>query len=134
MTIRPFTGIAAMLVGLVLATMPAAAQAQSAGNGSSAQTDQPVLQVTPQKLDAFARAVIAVNRVGAAWRPRIQEATSKSEAERLLGSAQQEMKWAVENQPGITLSEYAAIAQAAQQNLELKNMIAERVRAAEQGG
>lgn len=125
----------ATLFPILLLLMATGAMAQSLSQGgsnaapSAAQEEDAILKLTPEKLDAFARAVLAVNRVGEIWQPRIETAASRQQAIALSKQAREQMEAAVDREPGISLSEYAAIATAARKNAELAATLQERLRA-----
>ena len=129
MTIRT-TATATALLCVLMSAMPAMAQTQSGGDKyetsppSLNEPDQ--LQITPEKIEAFVTAAIALNQVRSAWKPKVDAAKTEAEAEQLRDAASAEMRKAVENSPGITAREYVAIARAAQQNPNLNDAIKER--------
>ena len=122
---------ATILVCALIVAVPAAAQAQSGGN--KYETSPPTLeqpsdqvQITPEKIAAFVDAAIAVTKVRNTWKSKVDAAKTEAEAEQLRNEASADMRKTVENSPGITASEYIAIARAAQQNPDLNNAIKER--------
>ncbi len=97
----------ALLLALVLgysASLPAAAQREFG----------------EAKLNAFAQAAAAVGELGEQWVPRIQNAGSQTEAEKMRQEAQSEMIAAIKSTEGITFEEYRQIAQAVQKDLDLR--------------
>lgn len=124
---------AAAVAGALLLAMAAAGQAQTARDAGEAPAGRE-LKVTEEKLAAFVGAAVAVERVGADWRPKVDGAASEAEKQRLVESAHAEMREAVEAAPGISLEEYAAIATAAQKDPELGQKLTARIREAKDGG
>jgi GTP1/Obg family GTP-binding protein len=97
----------ALLLAIVLgclAILPAAAQRE----------------IGESKLNAFARAAAAVGELGERWVPRIQNAGSEVEADKLRQEAQSEMLAAIKKTKGITVEEYRQIAQAVQKDPDLR--------------
>ena len=100
----------ALLLALALgclASLPAAAQRE----------------IGEAKLNAFARAAAAVGELGEQWVPRIQNAGSEGEAEKLRQEAQSEMIAAIKRTKGITVEEYRQIAQAVQKDPDLRQKL-----------
>ena len=62
-----------------------------------------------EKLETFADAVIAVQKVAQEWLPRIQAAESDAAAQQMNGQAESEIAAAIEAIPGITVAEYLEI-------------------------
>lgn len=110
---------AAIVAGTLLVAAPATAQTSS----PSAPTEKPGKQFSDEKLDAFVDAAISLLSVRESWKPKIQAAPNKQEAQRLANAAKQEMAKAVEDSPGITKQEYTEIALAAQSDPELANRL-----------
>lgn len=128
----------AVLLSLLLVGSPALAQTVTQGGSgttpSTTQEEGAVLQLTPEKMDAFARAVLAVNRVSEEWQPRIAGAADRQQALTLARLARKEMEIAVDKEPGISLTEYAAIATAARKNAELAQALQDRLQAIRPSG
>ena len=104
---RPKHVTRALLLAVVLglaASLPAAAQGE----------------IEEVKLEAFARAAAAVGALGERWVPRIQNAGSEAEAERMRQEAQSEMIAAIKKTEGITVEEYRQIAQAVLKDPDLR--------------
>jgi len=81
------------------------------------------------KLDAFVRAAIAVEALLDQWIPRIENAGSDAEADRLRGQATQALFKAVERTEGITLAEYQEINEISRNDPDLTARIAKLYRA-----
>ena len=75
------------------------------------------------KIDAFARAVIAVSDLGDQWMARVQAAASPEEAKALEQQAIAAVQAGVEATPGITFEEYKTINTAAQTDQSLFDRI-----------
>lgn len=118
MTVQPIRSrlarVAAIAaVSLGLAAAPAAmAQSQS--------------QFTDDQLNAFAETVVAVNPLIASWNQKIQAAESQEQAQQLAQQARGEVISEIEK-GGLTLETYNQIAQAAQQDPELRKDIEDRL-------
>ena len=134
MPIRPPTAALGLLLAATLATMPIGAQSQSGDGSRPGQQEDRVLDVTEEKFSAFVDAAVIVRHLTAFWTTRISRAPSRGEAQQLARQASLEITQAVEDTPGITPNEYAAIAQAAQQNEQLAERINSRILAAERDG
>jgi prophage DNA circulation protein len=103
-------GVAAAL--LLLASPPAMAQEQPQGQ-PMAPSD-----FSQQQIEAFVDAATEVQRVQTELDTKAQEAQNPEEVARLQQQAQQEASQAVE-ESGLTVDEYAAIAQAANEDPDL---------------
>ena len=125
----PILAATAVLATALISGLPVAAQTSSGAGAGKAPAGQE-LKVTDAKLTAFIDAVIEVERVGASWKPKVAAAKSKAEAEKLMQSAHDEMRHAVETSPGITMAEYAAIASAAVEDPKLGAEVKSRLEAA----
>ena len=77
-------------------------------------------EIGEAKLNAFARAAAAVGKLGESWAPRIRNAGSEDEAQRMRQEAQSEMIAAIKKTEGITVDEYRRIAQAVQKDPDLR--------------
>lgn len=102
----------AIIVALSLVVM--------AGGAAYAQT-----QYDEAKLESFVTAALAVNQLVEQWAPRIQNAQSEAEAADLREQANGELVAAIEQTDGITIDEYRAISQAAQNDPALMAQISE---------
>jgi len=107
--------VAAALLALGLAGLPAAAQDQAPP--AVAAED-----ITDQQLDQFAEAALAVNEIGRKYGPELQAAEDEAAAQEIRTQAQEEMVEAVENQ-GLTVQEYNAIYAAAENDQEINSAI-----------
>jgi len=74
------------------------------------------------QLEAYANAVLKVQQIDQTWSPKIQQAPSKAEAETLTAQATDEMVGGIEEE-GLSIQEYNAITQAAQQDDQLYERI-----------
>jgi Domain of unknown function (DUF4168) len=79
-----------------------------------------------EKIEAFVDAATEVQRVQTELDVKAQEAENPEEVAQLQQEAQQEASQAVENS-GLTVDEYAAIAEAANQDPDLYAMIVDRM-------
>jgi hypothetical protein len=118
-------GIAAAL--LLMAAPVAFAQEQP----QTAPTQPQTQQMTPpdfseEKIEAFVDAATEVQRVQTELDAKAQEAQNPEEVAQLQQEAQQEASQAVEDS-GLTVDEYAAIAEAANQDPDLYAMIVDRM-------
>lgn len=127
----PILAAMALLAAALLSAAPAAAQSSTGTDAKKAPAGRE-LQVTDAKLAAFIDAVVKVERIGAAWKPKLAAANTKAEADKLMRSAHDEMRHAVEASPGITMAEYAAIASAAVENPKLAAEVKARLEVARQ--
>jgi hypothetical protein len=85
-----------------------------------AQAD--VAGFSQEQLEAYANAVLKVQQIDQAWSPKIQQAPTKVEAETLTAQATDEMVGGIEEE-GLSVQEYNAITQAAQQDDQLYERI-----------
>lgn len=85
-----------------------------------AQAD--VAGFSQEQLEAYANAVLKVQQIDQAWSPKIQQAPTKMEAETLTAQATDEMIGGIEEE-GLSVQEYNAITQAAQQDDQLYERI-----------
>jgi len=126
-----------MLIALTPAS-PVMAQSTSgdtmSGDSGSAtgQSDQNIKheKLTEEKLQAFVNAAIEILKLRQEWQPKIQNAGDAAEQQDMVKAAQEAMAKAVDDTPGITQAEYVGIAQAAQKNQKLAQLIKNRVTAA----
>src|SRR3546814_190387 len=94
---------------------PAAVQlAQAMGTPAEAYSEQ--------QLQAYAAAVMKVQEIDRAWQPKIGQAQSQEEAEAMTTEATNEMIGEIEGQ-GLSVEEYNAITQAAEQDQQLYDRI-----------
>lgn len=113
--------IVAIPLALAGVGMPAAAeQAQGSGALRLAQTE--VGGFSQEKLQSYAAAVMEVQKVDAAWQPKLSEAESPDEIEEMTRQATDEMIGEIEAQ-GLTVAEYNSITRAAEQDQQLYDHI-----------
>ncbi|HEY9549468.1 MAG TPA: DUF4168 domain-containing protein [Kiloniellaceae bacterium] len=94
---------------------PAAVQlAQAMGTPAEAYSEQ--------QLQAYAAAVMKVQEIDRAWQPKIGQAQTQEEAEAMTTEATNEMIGEIEGQ-GLSVEEYNAITQAAEQDQQLYDRI-----------
>ncbi len=84
---------------------------------------QEQLTLTEEKLDSFVDAALDVQGVTEDFAPRAEAAETDAERQELAEEANTAIRGAIEETPGITIEEYVAIGQAAQQNPELAQRI-----------
>ena len=111
-------GIAAAL--LLVAAPPAMAQEQPQGQPQGQPMTPP--DFSQQQIEAFVDAATEVQRVQTELDTKAQDAQNPDEVAELQQEAQVEASQAVEDS-GLTVDEYAAIAQAANEDPELYAMI-----------
>ena len=75
--------------------------------------------VPPKQAQAFVLAAIAVQQVNEKWQPRINQATSEAQAERLKQRAAVEARQVIAEVDGITVDQYRVLYDAAKSNQEL---------------
>lgn len=117
---------------LVLAgTMPAAAQQdQTMQYSGSAEQAQPQAQeFSEAQIDAYADSALEITKIHNEMAPQIQAAQTEAEKNQMFVEMQKEMVSAVEAAEDISVEEYNAISQAAQQNPQLANRIRTEVEA-----
>lgn len=113
--------------GLVLVAVLGAVPAAVAAN--DIPSEQPPLVLAQaatfddEKLEAFASAVVEVEEIRANYAAPFQEAESDAQRAEINQQAAQEMTQAIEEAPNITLDEYNAVIQAAQQDPDLATRI-----------
>ena len=115
---------AAIAVAALTAATPLTAQDTSdepvAGED---ETMQEQLVLTEEKLDSFVDAALDVQGVTETFTPRAEAAETDAERQALAEEANTAIRGVIEETPGITVEEYVAIGQAAQQNPELAQRI-----------
>jgi hypothetical protein len=82
-------------------------------------------QYDQAKLESFVTAALSVNQLVEEWTPRIQGATSETEAAELRDQANGELVAAIEQSGGISIDEYRDISQAARNDPELMARISD---------
>lgn len=112
----PAGALAAMVAAGLLAA-PLAAQAQA-----NPPTAAPATEFSHQQLQSYAAAVLKVQAIDQAWKPQIQQAETPQEAEQMTMEATQEMIGEIQAM-GLTVQEYNAITQAAEQDRALYDRI-----------
>lgn len=112
MSMFPLRGLAAAAFALAFAASvplaPTAALAQDEQQGGAQQP-----QFSDAKLRSFAVAALEVRDIIESWRPRIEEAESKDEQDRLRQQANAELHTAVKQADGISVAEYQQIVETA---------------------
>lgn len=81
---------------------------------------------TETQLDSFAETVVAVNPLIMDWNQKIQQAESEEQAKSLAEEAKAEVVSTIED-GGLTVETYNQIAQAAQNDPELRKQIEDRL-------
>lgn len=124
MTKRSRFATGAAFVAMMAAT-PTLAQDAS---DDTTQTDQETtmeqqLTLTEEKLESFVDAALEVQEVTETYAPRAEAAETDADRQSLAEEANVAIRGAIEETPGITIEEYVAIGQAAQQNPELAQRI-----------
>jgi hypothetical protein len=117
-----------LILGIAAATLLAAPQAMAQAQPQQPpQAQQPATpDFSEQQIDAFVDAATEVQRVQTELDAKAQEAQNPEEVAELQQEAQLEASQAVEDS-GLTVDEYAAIAQAANQDPNLYAMIVDRM-------
>lgn len=105
----------ALLVAGFLAFGPAA----YAQDGAAAAD----VEVTEEKIDAFAEATLAISEINRAYEEQAAQVGTNEEREQLMSAVNVAMLDAVERVDGITVDEYNAIAAAAREDAELNGAI-----------
>lgn len=122
--------IVALTAALALSSPPANAQNQSPlsqpPSATSPGATKPPADISDQKLDAAAAAVKSVTAVKETYQQKLSEAPD-GEKERIVDEAQAAMTKAVTDQ-GLSVEEYTAILQVAQNDTTLKNKILDRLK------
>lgn len=112
-----------LVMPLALAAGLVPVQAARAVQGDLLRTAQAdVGGFSQEQLEAYANAVLKVQQIDQAWSPKIQQAPTKVEAETLTAQATDEMVGGIEEE-GLSVQEYNAITQAAQQDDQLYERI-----------
>lgn len=112
-----------LVMPLALAAGFLPGQAARAMQGDLLRTAQAdVSGFSQAQLEAYANAVLKVQQIDQTWSPKIQQAPSKAEAETLTAQATDEMVGGIEEE-GLSVQEYNAITQAAQQDDQLYERI-----------
>lgn len=83
--------------------------------------------VTDSQLDAFMRALAAVNEVEIAYLERVEAETDAAARDALITEANQAMVGAIEGTDGITVDDYVAIMRLAQTDEDLNARIVARL-------
>jgi hypothetical protein len=86
----------------------------------------PMMSVDEAQLDAFVAALRSVDELEREYSESLQQAESDEQREAIVAEANTAMAEAIENTPGMSLDEYVAILQAAQNDPELSARIMER--------
>lgn len=118
MTIKIHAPAMLAAIGLALGTaltVPATAQedTQQAEQGTQAQA------FDDSKLQSFAVAFLAVDKIRREYAPKVKQATSKDEQKQIQTEAGQKMVGAVQDAEGISVDEYNEIIQSAQADPDL---------------
>ena len=114
-----------LILGIAATMLLAAPQAIAQEQPPQAQ--QPIApDFSEQQIEAFVDAATEVQRVQTELDAKAQEAQNPEEVTELQQEAQLEASQAVEDS-GLTVDEYAAIAQAANENPDLYAMIVDRM-------
>src|SRR5262245_11670004 len=130
---RPVLGtLTRALAGAAVTTWLCAALLVNAHAQSPEPTPAPSIQkqdISDQKLDATAAAVVQIASVKQEYQQRV-EAAAPSEKGRIIDEAKTAIVKAVTDQ-GLSLQEYTSILQVAQNDSEVKDKIVQRLRAAD---
>jgi hypothetical protein len=114
--------LAVLILPLALAAgLPSAPAAAQQGAAPPAETGA-TGDFSQAKLQSYAAAVMKVQEIDRSWQPRIQQAQDQQEAEAMTTEATTQMIGEIESQ-GLSVEEYNAITQAAQQDRELYDRI-----------
>jgi hypothetical protein len=106
--------LAAGLPALPAVAQQNAPQMPQAGTGAGGYSQE--------KLQSYAAAVMKVQEIDRAWQPRIQQAEDQQQAEAMTTEATNQMIGEIEAQ-GLSVQEYNAITQAAEQDQQLYDHI-----------
>jgi hypothetical protein len=112
---------------LVIASVAGAVMLLGAAlSDARAQQQQPMMppELTQSQIETFADAALELRQVQQEFDAQMQGAQDAAEVERLQQQAQQEAQQAIESN-GLTVDEYNAIVQAANQDPQLYAMIVE---------
>jgi uncharacterized protein DUF4168 len=126
---RPALGISARVLAAVTATWLCAAGTSNTYAQSPEPAPGPSIQkqdISDQKLDATAAAIVQVASVKQDYQQRV-EAAPASDKERIIDEAKTAIVKAVTDQ-GLSLQEYTSILQVAQNDTEVKDKIVQRLR------
>lgn len=116
------TTISAMLAAAGLAvTTPVMAQEAAEPSEISAE------EVTDTQVDAFVEALISLEELRVEYTPRMKEAESQEDREALAKEADAAAQELIADVDNITVADYLAIGQAAQQDKALSKRINERI-------
>lgn len=111
--------LALFLAPMALAVSLAPPQAAATPPGERPQLAQAeVSGFSEEQLESYAAAVLKVQEIDSAWRPRIDQAENEAEAEELTVQATDEMIGGIESE-GLSVQEYNAITLAAQSDEQL---------------
>jgi ribosomal 50S subunit-associated protein YjgA (DUF615 family) len=111
-------------VGLALAApLPAMAQETQEAPATPQMEQAPTMQVDDAQLEAFVEALRTVDELEREYTETLQQAESDEQREEIVAEANTAMAEAIENTPNMTLDEYVAILQAAQNDPELSARI-----------
>lgn len=99
------------------------AMAQTAPTAPAA----PTMSVDDTQLEAFIAALRSVDELEREYSETLQQAESDEQREAIVAEANDAMAEAIENTPNMTLDEYIAILQAAQNDPELSARIMDRL-------
>lgn len=127
-TLRPMLLAAGLMTGLAALFSAAAADAGTAARPHPAAASQPapggaaVKEFTDDELKSFAAASLRVEQIGSKWNPKISEAGSKADEEKLREQAMGEMVEAVQ-QKGLSVDRYNRIALAVQSDPEIARTV-----------
>ncbi|MCP8899506.1 DUF4168 domain-containing protein [Gilvimarinus xylanilyticus] len=105
-----------------------AQQDQSAQAPAMPQQAAPQIDVSEQQVSDFADAYVAVQTLSQEYRVKLQNAADAEQTQEIQQQAQADMKGAI-TESGLELVEYRQIAQAANQDEELRNRISAAITA-----
>lgn len=112
----------AAVVALMSAT-PMAAQNTNSETTAEDETMQEQMVLTEEKLESFVDAALDVQGVTESFAPRAESAETDAERQALAEEANTAIRGVIDETPGITIEEYVAIGQAAQENPDLAQRI-----------
>jgi hypothetical protein len=126
---RLATAMAAISLALAAPlALPAAAQeAQQEAPQTPQMQQAPALTVDDAQLEAFVAALRSVDELERGYSETLQQAETDEEREAIVAEANTAMAEAIENTPGMSLEDYIAILQQAQQDPALSARIMERL-------
>lgn len=132
MNIRRFATTTALAAALALpmtgfAVAQETAPAQPAPETSTPDASQPAQNFDDDTLRSFAVAFLEVDKINKEYAPRMQEASTPEEQQKVQEEASQEMVTAVEGAEGISVQEYTSIMQAAQVNPDLAKKLTQYI-------